>query len=236
MNWRRWVPAGLRLQLRRSQRGWHDLRTGHAKLIASDEGHYPHWPKVAETVQRINPGTHFAGKLENFRVAGGSINQRVVGAGEIFSFWGSVPRPTVRNGYKKGRNLINGVLTESVGGGLCQLAGILYHTGLQAGLHMMERYNHSVDIYTEEERYSPLGADATVVFGYKDLRMRNPHPYPIQFQIATQEGNLHCSLHCPEPLQAQPVTFIRQPHEQGEAVITKVGEEELYTSVYRKLC
>jgi hypothetical protein len=49
----------------------------------------------------------------------------------------------------------------------------VYHIGIIAGLDIIERYNHSVDIYTDDTRFAPLGTDATVVYGYKDLRIRN---------------------------------------------------------------
>jgi hypothetical protein len=56
-------------------------------------------------------------------------------------------------------------------------------------LKIVERHQHSVDIYTEENRYTPLGTDATVVFGYKDLRIRNPYHFPIQFWFSVEENH-----------------------------------------------
>ncbi len=81
------------------------------------------------------------------------------------------------------RNLVNGKIQFTYGGGICQVAGILYHLALMAGLDILERHSHSLDIYTEVERFTPLGADATVVYGYKDLRIRNNTGHPICFEI-----------------------------------------------------
>jgi len=63
-------------------------------------------------------------------------------------------------------------LALDYGGGLCQLSGIIYHAVLEAGLEILERHPHSLDIYTATTRYTPLGSDAAVVYGHKDLRFK----------------------------------------------------------------
>ena len=40
-----------------------------------------------------------------------------------------------------------------------------------------------MDIYDEDSRFTPLGTDATVVYGYKDLLIRNNKNEAIQFKI-----------------------------------------------------
>ena len=59
------------------------------------------------------------------------------------------------------------VLKAVMGGGSCQLSGILYYLMLQAGLEAIERFPHSADIYTDETRFTLLGSDATVVIALK---------------------------------------------------------------------
>ena len=68
-----------------------------------------------------------------------------------------------------------------------------------AGLHILERYNHSVDLYTEKSRFAPIGTDATVFYGFKDLRFRNNTDGNIrlQLEIDTDKVTLHMSSNIP---------------------------------------
>ena len=116
------------------------------------------------------------------------------------------------------------------GGGLCQLAGIVYHLALIAGLTVRERHNHSVDIYAEDERFAPLGSDATVVYGYKDLRIQNNYDFPIRFGFTLDDRSLSCSLESGQAIAAGRLVLERQAVEGGEEVAAKrvvQGREEL---------
>ena len=53
------------------------------------------------------------------------------------------------------------------------MSGLIYYVSLMAGLEVLERHPHSRDIYDDQTRYAPLGADATVAYGFKDLRVLN---------------------------------------------------------------
>ncbi|MEJ0000966.1 MAG: VanW family protein [Verrucomicrobiota bacterium] len=58
-----------------------------------------------------------AGKVHNLMMAAALLNGTVVPAGEIFSFWSVVGRPTRGRGFVEGRELREGCLVASVGGG-----------------------------------------------------------------------------------------------------------------------
>ena len=66
-----------------------------------------------------------------------------VPAGEVFSFWRQIGRTTKARGFVNGRELREGCLIKSVGGGLCQLSNGLYEAALDAGLEIVERHAHS---------------------------------------------------------------------------------------------
>jgi vancomycin resistance protein VanW len=99
---------------------------------------------------------------------------------------------------------------ESVGGGLCQLSSILYQCSITAGLLIIERYNHTVDIYQESERVAPLGADATVVYGYKDLRIFNNLSVPIQFHVSIDGELIECQLKAAHDLRNKELDYLRR--------------------------
>lgn len=132
--------------------------------------------------QRIRRGQFFENKISNLKTAAHKIQNFPIFPGEIFSFYRFIGNPNTK-GYKIGRTLIRGKLSESIGGGLCQLAGLMYHLAIESGFEILERHNHSVDMYSEKERYSPLGLDAAVTYWKKDLRFRNNFQFPICFSF-----------------------------------------------------
>src|SRR5260370_7006633 len=68
-----------------------------------------------------------AGKVHNLRVALRGVDGIVVPAGEIFSFWSQVGRPSRRRGFVEGRELREGCLIPSPGAGLCHFSNPLPH-------------------------------------------------------------------------------------------------------------
>ena len=162
-------------------------------------------PYAIELAQSIMPGNAFENKVFNIRHASSSINQYLLLPNQIFSFWHIIGNPN--NDYKEGRSIKNGILIAEKGGGLCQVAGIIYHISLMAGLKIVERHNHSIDIYTAETRYSPLGTDATVVYGYKDLRLVNNFSFPIKFDLKIIDNKLIIKLCSSERVEEKRLTF-----------------------------
>jgi VanW like protein/Glycosyl transferases group 1 len=110
-----------------------------------------------------------AGKVQNLRVALQHINGIVIPKGCIFSFWTQLGKPTRAKGYEMGRELRQGCLISSLGGGLCQLSNALYSVALDAGLEMIERHAHTQVIPGSQ---AELGRDATVFWNYIDLRFK----------------------------------------------------------------
>lgn len=183
-------------------------------------------------IQDIKKNETFERKVFNFKLASKRINEHVIMPNEIFSFWHAIGNP--ENQFQKGRTIQNGKIIEEVGGGLCQVSGIIYHMSLIAGLSVIERYNHSVDIYTEESRFCPLGTDATIVYGYKDLRVQNTYSFPIKFQLEVQEDTLHVTLLSSSKLKENKLVFNIENSENRRKVYLYNGENQLLsTSTYK---
>ena len=157
--------------------------------------------------QKINVSKWAENKKYNLNLAISKFQNLVIFPGEIFSFWHYLGNPNKRAGYKVGINIIKGKLDFDYGGGLCQLSGLLYHLALSAGIGIVERYPHSVDLYTEGTRYTPLGADATSAFGYKDLRLKNTLNSPLCFRIKVNENQLIGALCSNENLKEYELEF-----------------------------
>ncbi|HEX6748352.1 MAG TPA: VanW family protein [Longimicrobium sp.] len=121
-----------------------------------------------------------AGKVHNLRVALRRLDGVVVPAGATFSFWRQVGRATRLRGFVRGRELREGCLIPTVGGGLCQLSGALYDAALQAGCEIVERHAHTRGVPgSQAER----GRDATVFWNYVDLRFRSPRPLRVEARM-----------------------------------------------------
>lgn len=231
---RKWVPKNWRVQYRLWRRYAADRRSGLYRQFAAEGNPPPDWPRQLEVSQPIFASQLSENKVHNIQLAARSLSRVVVRPGEVFSFWRLVGPARPDRGFKPGRNLENGELVAGYGGGLCQLAGIVYHLSLLAGLEVLERHAHSVDIYEEHERYAPLGSDATVVFPFKDLRLRNPYSFAVQFSFVLRTERLTAFLHCEQPLRAHRLRFERQATADYWTVSTWMDEQLLTKSRYRK--
>ena len=209
---RRVTPDGMRLAVARARRAWGDAGLRGAELrLAARTGTPPadFACPVVEIVQAIKGSAFLAGKLANIRLGAARLDGVVVGPGETLSFWALVGRPSRAAGFETGRSIRGGVTGGDIGGGLCQLSGIAYEAGLRAGLIVAERHPHSRDLYTEEERFTPLGLDATVVWPWKDLRLVNPHQVPVRFGFAVGERELVAAVSAPVALAAAAIEIER---------------------------
>jgi hypothetical protein len=146
---------------------------------------------VAESRSLLYPsqsGAEFglqAGKVQNLRVAASYLNGMRMLGGEEFSFWAQVPRPTRSRGFVAGRELREGCIIPSVGGGLCQLSNALYDAALKAGFEIIERHGHSRVLPGSMAEH---GRDATIFWNYVDLRFRPLGA--VQLEVVLGRGEL----------------------------------------------
>jgi VanW like protein len=127
---------------------------------------------------------HQAGKIHNLRVAVRRLNGIDIPAARVFSFWRQMGRPLQRHGYVAGREVREGCLIPSIGGGLCQLSNLLYQAALKAGFDIVERHAHSQVVSGSA---AALGQDATVFWNYIDLRFRSSHPWRLEASVEAEE-------------------------------------------------
>jgi hypothetical protein len=125
-----------------------------------------------------------AGKVQNLRVAARALNGVVIPAGEVFSFWAHVPRPVKRNGFSDGREVREGCVIPSTGGGLCQLSNALYDLALTAGCEIVERHAHTRRVPGSQ---AVAGRDATVFWNYVDLRFRTAFTAQLEVRLTARE-------------------------------------------------
>jgi hypothetical protein len=142
---------------------------------------YPHI--LAESISHLRTTTDpreqqlILGKIQNLRVAGRSLHRRVLAPGQTFSLWRQIGPPWRLGGFVQGREVREGCIIPTSGGGLCQLSGSLLEVALAAGFDVMERHTHTAlpqDVPRLPQR------DATLFWNYVDLRFRSQVPVLIE--------------------------------------------------------
>lgn len=153
---------------------FHDKDKGEAPPVASEMS-AALWSGIAPAEFPLT-----AGKVQNLRAAARILDGVRVPAGQIFSFWRQLGRTTKSKGFTHGRELREGCLVPAVGGGLCQLSGLLYQAALGAGLEIVERHAHSRVI---PGSLAERNLDATVFWNYVDLRFRGDRDWRLEVRL-----------------------------------------------------
>jgi vancomycin resistance protein VanW len=239
---RRFIPLEVRQEIKHHLRVLrdtaHGIRFDRDLLkgdLLNDEPGSPSTQQPIQLVQPIQHSSFYENKIINITRGAALLNQNLIRADQSWSFWHRIQRPNSANGFVAGRNLVNGELVAQSGGGLCQIASMAYHLALLAGLTILERHSHSIDIYQEHQRFTPLGADATVVWGFKDLRLHNPYPFAVSFEFSVQNGQLLGKINTEAKLMAQLVEFVRIPLQKPFVQVnTLIDHKIVKTTVYEQ--
>lgn len=129
-------------------------------------------------------------KIKNLAIACQTIDGLLIKPGETFSFWRQLGEATAAKGYHEGMQLSRGEVVRGVGGGLCQLANLLYWMSLHTPLEVVERHHHSFDPFPDENRVLPFGSGAGVFYNYIDLRFFNPTDITFQIKLWLTDQHL----------------------------------------------
>jgi len=128
-------------------------------------------------------------RTENIRVAASALDGYMVKPGEEFSFNKVVGPRSQEAGYKSAKIVLNNKFVDDLGGGVCQVSTTLYNALLQANVKILERSSHSLAI-----TYIPLGQDAAVAYGVKDLRFKNTLPCALVIKTSVSGNSLTFKL------------------------------------------
>jgi vancomycin resistance protein VanW len=203
------LSPNLKASLQATKRQQHDRRSGDFDLFANPAPAIDpaDWIAQVKITQELKPTVYSDNKWHNLAIAIRCIEPVIIQPGQIFSFSHLVGNPSETRGYQVGRTLVNGQLQAVAGGGLCQLSGLIYLLALHTDCEILERYPHSQDIYTDETRFTPLGSDATVVYGYKDLRIKNQTTTPIRFQFDLYKTQITGMIMAMNPIPIYDIEF-----------------------------
>lgn len=171
------------------------------KRLAQGERAFPvvivyAYPKITEKalrefppVQRLSAFTTYYGRhdspnrIHNIKLIASWIDGTLLLPDEKFSVADAIGDFTPEKGFKEAFVIYGGVLVPMLGGGTCQIGTTLFNAAALSDLEILSRQNHSFyfNIY-------PLGRDATVYPGQKDLIFKNNTGHPILIKaVATNK-------------------------------------------------
>lgn len=161
------------------------------------------------------------------------IHGTVLQPGEAFSFSSAVLPRNAKNGYV----LAPAIGGNEYGGGICQVSSTLYAAMCHALLPATERYPHSSRV-----SYLPVGLDATISEGRKDLKFVNIYQEPLTILAVSENGVLTVSLCLGDEVEsaeqadteqadagqtsAEQIDAVQTDAEQTDAVQTDAGQAD----------
>jgi vancomycin resistance protein YoaR len=174
----------------------------------------------------------------------------VLDPGVEMSFNEVVGPRTAERGYLPAPVILREERQLQRGGGICQVASTLFAASLLAGLTVVERSRHSSPV-----DYIALGEDATIAWGFKDLKLRNDldqrvrlrvqvvgstllariegeAALPASYDLVTEERAIPASTD--DNLPGREVELYRVRREDGLEVERELIHRDLYPSARRK--
>ena len=125
----------------------------------------------------------------NLRLACQTIDGLILMPGDEFSFNGTLGQRTAEKGYKPAPAYSGHELTNSYGGGICQVSSTLYSSCLLADMEILSRINHGFP-----PTYMDKGMDATVSWGGPDFQFRNSSHFPIKIHAETTDEEVRIEI------------------------------------------
>lgn len=167
-------------------------------------------------------------KITNVKIAIGHIDGIVIKPGEIFSFWKLVGKTTEEKGYIEGLQLSRGEVRTGIGGGVCQLANLLYWMALHTPMEVIERHHHSFDPFPDDQRVLPFGSGASVCYNYIDLRFYNPTNTTFQIKVWLTENHLKGAIYTDKQLE-----YAYHIEEKNHRFLEKDGKNYRENEIWR---
>ncbi len=129
-------------------------------------------------------------RATNIRRIAELVDGAYVPAGDVLSLNGEAGRRTAARGFVADGAIVDGELTDEVGGGVSQFATTLFNAAFFAGLPILEHKPHSFYI----SRY-PAGRESTVYYGAIDVEVRNDTDAGLLVRTRSTAGSVTVELY-----------------------------------------
>lgn len=128
-------------------------------------------------------------RLVNLTLACQAIDGMILEPGEEFSFNAALGERTEEKGYMAAGTYDDSEGTSEVGGGIGQVASMLYCASLKLDLEQLERAGNTYAV-----SYVPMGFDAAVYWNVTDYRFKNSLSTPLELRASVDDGQVKVEL------------------------------------------
>lgn len=139
----------------------------------------------------------------------------IIEPGQTWSLNEAVGQRTIEKGFVPAGTIINGHLSDSVGGGISQFATTIFNAAFFAGLEYDEYQSHSIYF----SRY-PYGREATISWPAPQLEIHNPTPYGILIWPTTTANSITVDLYSTEWVEAEQTGQYESPVQEACTRVT----------------
>jgi vancomycin resistance protein YoaR len=126
----------------------------------------------------------------NIKRAAQLLDGTIIPAGASFSMNAALGERTLEKGFVPAPMIAGGLLVDSVGGGISQVATTIYNAAFFAGLDLVEHTPHSFYI----ARY-PMGREATISWGGPELVFRNDWNAAVLMKLSATDTAITVRLY-----------------------------------------
>lgn len=142
--------------------------------------------KVSTVISEFTTTFIYTGSRgHNIQVGASRIDGICLLPGEKVSFDEVIHDDSDGQEFLEAGSYLNGQTVQTKGGGICQISTTAYNAVLRAGILPSKRSPHSMPVH-----YVPLGLDAAISEGVKDLEITNTLDVPIVIAAKTNGGRL----------------------------------------------
>jgi vancomycin resistance protein YoaR len=142
-----------------------------------------------------SPHTVNWGRTRNLELAAAAVDGTILNPDEVFSFNAVVGERTAEKGYQNATIFVGGNSESGLGGGVCQVASVLYTVSLYADLEIVQREPHTFAV-----DYVPMGMDAAIYWSSGlDYKFRNTTGSPLLIRCDVTDGFVNVYFYGVDP-------------------------------------
>lgn len=161
------------------------------------------------------------GRHTNIRLATERTSDVLLMPGDTFSYNEHTGLRSAENGYQYAPVIVQGVLQEGLGGGVCQVSSTLFNATLYAGLEYTQLRNHSIP-----SGYVDMGRDAVVSDTGLDFVFKNNLEHPVYIKNYMSGNTIICQVYGSSK-DKQNISISTNTDKVIEAPIKKVDDPSL---------
>jgi vancomycin resistance protein YoaR len=128
-------------------------------------------------------------RANNIQKCVDALNRYILFPGEEFNFWEALGTFNESTGYVYAFDNSAAAEQKVLGGGISQVASALYLAAFTSELEIVEHHNYPYTV-----NYGPLGFDAHVVKGSKNLIFKNTLEFPIRIVCSYEDETIKVEI------------------------------------------